>query len=162
MDRRTIRDAAAAVAAGAAVLLLADLSLGWYSVDVSSAGVVGIKASSSGWTNLGLVAGLAAIAMLIYMIRPVCHSGVVDLAQAAVTSGLGFVVLGFTIAAALTGTATVAVPETAIQVGSKLWPSYAGIGLAGIVVVATLTALGEVARGATAAPPGLRRRAASA
>src|SRR5579871_6560401 len=133
MDRRTIRDAAAAVAAGAAVLLLADLSLGWYSVDVSSAGVVWVTASSSGWTNLGLVAGLAAIAMLIYMIRPVRHSGVIDLAQAAITSGLGFVVLGFTMAAALTGSASVTAPETTIKVGSKLWPSYMGIGLSGIV-----------------------------
>jgi len=157
MDRRTIRDAAATVSAGAAVLLLADLSLGWYSVDVSSAGVVGVKATSSGWTNVGLVAGLAAIAMLIYMMRPVRHSGVIDYAQASVTSVLGFVVLGLTIAAALTGSASVTVPETAIQVGSKLWPSYVGIGLSAVVAIAGLIALVEVIRGATAPPQTLRR-----
>jgi len=157
MDRRTTRDVAAAVAAGAAVLLLADLSLGWYSVDVSSAGVAWARTSSSGWTNLGLVAGLSAIAMLIYMIRPIRRPGVIDLAQAAITSGLGFTVLGFTIAAALTGSASVTAPETTIQVGSKLWPSYVGIGLSGIVAMATLTALVEVLRGATAPPQALER-----
>jgi hypothetical protein len=55
MGGGTIRDVAAAVAAGAGMLLLADLSLGWYPVSVSAGGVVNVEASSSGWTNIGVV-----------------------------------------------------------------------------------------------------------
>ena len=69
MDRRTIRDVAAAVAAGAGVLLLADLSLGWYEVKVTAGSVVDITANATGWGHAGTVAGLLAIAMLVYMIR---------------------------------------------------------------------------------------------
>ena len=67
MDGRTIRDVAAAVAAGAGVLLLADLSLSWYSVSVTAAGITEIEATSSAWAGIGLVAGLLTLAMLVYM-----------------------------------------------------------------------------------------------
>jgi len=150
MDGRTIRDVAAAGAAGAGVLLLADLSLGWYSVNVASAGVVNIKATSSGWSNVGLVAGLVTIAMLVYMIRPVRHAGSIDFVQAAITAVLGLAVLGFTSAAALTGSASITAPEAAVQVGSRLWPAYTGIVLGAVVAASTLTALVEVLRGVTA------------
>ena len=150
MDGRTIRDVAAAVAAGAGVLLLADLSLGWYSVTVTAGGVVSVEATSSGWTNVGVVAGLLTIAMLVYMIRPMRHAGRIDLVQAGVTGALGVAVLGFTVAAAFTGTASITAPETAVEVGSTLWPAYAGIGLSAIVAAGTLTALVEVLRGFTA------------
>lgn len=150
MDGRTIRDVAAAVAAGAAVLLLADLSLGWHSVKVTSAGIVDIEATSSGWTNVGLVAGLVTIALLVYMIRPLRRAGAIDLVQAAVTAVLGLAALGFTIAAALAGSASVSAPEAAVEVGSRLWPAYAGIGIAAVVAAGTLTALAEVLRGVTA------------
>ena len=71
MDKRTVRDVAAAVAAGVGVLLLADLSLGWYAVKVAVAGVINIDVNASGWGHFGTVAGLLTIAMLIYMIRPI-------------------------------------------------------------------------------------------
>ena len=150
MDRKTIRDVAAAVAAGAAVLLLADLSLGWYDVRVATAGVVDISTTSSGWSDLGLVAGLLTIATLVYMIRPVRRDGSVDVAQAGVTAVLGLAVIGFTIAAALTGSAEVTTPTTSVQVGSTLWPAYAGIALAAIVAGGALTAFALVLRGVTA------------
>ena len=150
MDARTIRDTAAGVAAGAGVLLLADLSLGWYSARVAAAGVVTIRSTVSGWTNVGVVAGLVTIAMLVFMIRPARHSGVIDFVQAAVTAALGLAVLGFAIAAAFTSSASITVPAAAIAVGSRLWPSYAGIGLGAVVAVAALTALAEVLRGVTA------------
>jgi hypothetical protein len=150
MDGRTIRDVAAAVAAGAAVLLLGDLSLGWYSVTVSAGGVVKVDATSSGWTNIGVVAGLLAIAMLVYMIRPMRRAGRIDLVQAAATAALGVAVFGFTVAAAFRGTASITTPATAVEVGSRLWPAYAGIALSAIVAAATLTALVEVLRGFTA------------
>jgi hypothetical protein len=155
MDGRSIRDVAAAVGAGAGVLLLADLSLGWYSVTVSVGGVVNVEAASSGWTNIGVVAGLLTIAMLVYMIRPLPRAGRIDLVQAAVTAALGVAVPGFTIAAAFRGTASITAPATAVEVGSRLWPAYAGIGLSAIVAVATLTALVEVLRGFTAPSRGI-------
>jgi hypothetical protein len=145
-----IRDTAAAVAAAAGVLLLVDLSLGWYSVKVTAGGVVSIEATASGWTNVGLVAGLVTIALLVYMIRPLRHAGTVDLLQAVVTAVLGIAAVGFTTAAAFTGSASVTAPEAAVEVGSRLWPAYAGIGIAAIVAAGTLTALVEVLRGVTA------------
>jgi hypothetical protein len=145
-----IRDTAAAVAAAAGVLLLVDLSLGWHSVTVTAGGVVSIEATASGWTNVGVVAGLVTIALLVYMIRPLRHAGTVDLVQAAVTAALGVAALGFTIASAFTGSASVTAPEAAVEVGSRLWPAYAGIGIGAIVAVGTVTALVEVLRGVTA------------
>jgi hypothetical protein len=149
MDGRTIRDVVALVAAAAGVLLLADLSLGWYSVTVRVGGVVNVEASSSGWTNIGVVAGLLTIGMLVYMIRPTRHAGRIDLVQAAVTAALGVAVLGFTVAAAFRGTAAITAPATAVEAGSRLWPAYVGIGLSAVVAAATLTALVEVLRGFT-------------
>ena len=150
MDGRTIRDAAVAVAAGAGVLLLGDLSLGWHSVSVTTAEIVTVKATSSGWTNIGAVAGLATITMLLYMIRPVRHAGSIDLMQAAVTAVLGVAVFGFTIAAAFASSTSISAPATTVEVGSRLWPAYVGIGLATVVAAGVLTALVEVMRGVTA------------
>lgn len=150
MDRRTIRDSGAVVAAGAGVLLLGDLSLGWHDVRVTAGGVVDISARSNGWSGVGLVAGLVTIAMLVYMIRPARHAGSIDFVQAAVTAVLGVAGLGFTIAAAFTGTASVTAPASAVEVGSRLWPAYAAIGIAAIAAAGTLTALVEVMRGVTA------------
>lgn len=150
MDRRTFRDVAAAVAAGAGVLLLADLSLGWYDVKVTAAGIVDITANATGWGHIGTVAGLLTIAMLVYMIRPMRRDGRVDLTQAAVTAVLGLGIFGFTVAAALTGAASVTTPASTVQVESTLWPAYVGIGLGAIVGGAVVTALVLVMRGATA------------
>jgi hypothetical protein len=150
MDGRTIRDAAAAVAAGAGVLLLADLSLGWYSVKVASGGVVEIDATANGWTNVGVVAGLVTIAMLVYMIRPMRRPGPIDFVQAVVTAALGLAVFGFTTAAALTASASVSTPGALVEVGSRLWPAYGGIGLCAVVAAGTLVALAELLRGVTA------------
>ena len=157
MDGRTVRDVAAGIAAGAGVLLLADLALGWHSVSVTAVGVTAIETTASGWTDIGVVAGLATIAMLVYMIRPVRHAGSIDLVQAAVTAVLGAVVLGFTIAAAFTGTASVTSPAAAVEVSSRLWPVYAGIVLAGGVFAGTATAFVAVLRGATSPSPALNR-----
>lgn len=150
MERRTIRDVAAACAAGTGVLLLADLSLGWRTARVTTAGIVDIQATSSGWAGVGLVAGLVTIAMLVYMIRPLRHTASIDVVQATVTAVLGLAAFGFTTAAAFTGSASVTVPEAAVEIGSRLWPAYAGIGLAAVVAASTLTALVEVVRGVTA------------
>jgi hypothetical protein len=149
MDRRTTRDVAAAVAAGAGVLLLADLSLGWHDVNVAAGGVVDISTTSSGWSGIGLVAGLLTIAMLVYMARPMRHEGAVDVAQAALTAVLGLGAAAFTIVAALTGSASISVPVTAVEVGNTLWPAYVGIVLAVVVAGAAAAAFALVARGAT-------------
>jgi len=150
MDKRTIRDVAAAVAAGVGVLLLADLSLGWYGVKVAVAGVVNIDVNASGWGQLGTVAGLLTIAMLIYMIRPMRHEGAVSLTQAVVTAVLGLGAFGFTVARALNGSASVTTMTTTVQVHSTLWPAYVGIALGAIMAGAVITALVLVMRGATA------------
>lgn len=151
MDTRTIRDVAAAVAAGVGILLLADLSLGWYDVKVAVAGVVNISATASGWGQVGTVAGLLTIAMLVYMIRPLRGSGTVTHMQAIVTAVLGLGAFGFTVARALTGTASVTTPATTVQVQSTLWPAYAGIALGTVIAAASITALVLVLRGATTA-----------
>jgi len=150
MDKRTIRDAAAAVAAGFGVLLLADLSLGWYAVKVAVAGVVDMDVNAVGWGHFGTVAGLLTIAMLIYMIRPMRHDGAVSLAQAVVVAALGLGAFGFTVARALNGSASVTTMTTTVQVHSTLWPAYAGIALAAIMAGAAITALVLVMRGARA------------
>jgi hypothetical protein len=149
MDARTYRDVAAAVAAAAGVLLLADLSLGWYGVNVWVAGVVNVTVTASGWGTVGTVAGLLTLAMLIYMIRPLRGSGTVTFGQAAVTAVLGLAAFGFTVSRALTGVASVATSVTAVQVQSTLWPAYVGIVLAAVVAGAAITALVLVMRGAT-------------
>ncbi len=137
------------------MILLADLSLSWYSVSVTAAGITTIKTATSGWTNIGVAAGLVAIALLVFMIRPARHSGAIDFVQGAVTGALGLAVLGFTVAAAFTSTTSITAPATAITAGSRLWPAYAGIGLAAVLVAGTLTALVEVLRGVTAPSPAL-------
>jgi hypothetical protein len=157
MDDRTIRDTAAAVAAGVGVLLLADLSLGWYDVKVAVTDIVAVTATASGWGQTGTVAGLLTLAMLIYMIRPLRRDGAVGLAQAAVTAVLGLGAFGFATARALTGVASVTTPSTAVQVQSTLWPAYVGIALGAILAGATITALVLVLRGATA-PSSLAHR----
>ena len=43
--------------------------------------------------------------------------------------------------AALTASASVTVPQAAVQVGSRLWPAYVGIGIAAVVAAGTLVAL---------------------
>ena len=159
MDERTIRDTAAAVAAGLGVLLLADLSLGWYEVKVAVADTVAVTTTASGWGQSGTVAGLLALAMLVYMIRPMRRDGAVDLVQAAVTAVLGLGAFGFATARALTGVASVTTPETAVQIQSTLWPAYVGIALGAILAAATITALVLVLRGATT-PSALAHRAA--
>jgi len=153
MDRRTIRDVAAAVAAGVGVLLLADLSLGWYGVKVAAAGVVDINVSAGGWGHFGTVAGLLTIAMLVYMIRPMRRDGAVSLVQAAVTAVLGLGAFGFTVARALNGSASVTTMTTTVQIHSTLWPAYVGIVLGAIMAGAAITALVFVMRGATAPSP---------
>jgi hypothetical protein len=153
MDRRTIRDVAAAVAAGVGVLLLADLSVGWYGVKVAVAGVVNIKVTAGGWGQFGTIAGLLTIAMLIYMIRPMRRDGTVNLAQAAVTAVLGLGAFGFTVARALNGSASVTTMTTTVQVHSTLWPAYVGIALAAIMAGAAITALVLVMQGATTPSP---------
>jgi hypothetical protein len=150
MDTRTLRDVAAAVAAGAGVLLLADLSIGWHEVEVTAGGVVDITATSSGWSGIGLVAGLLTIALLVAMIRPLRGDGSVAAEVAATTAAIGVAILGFTIAAALTGSASVDAPAASVEVGAHLWPAYAGVALAAIVAGGTVTALALVLRGATA------------
>ena len=149
MDRTTMRDVAATVAAGGGVLLLADLSLGWHDVSVSAGGVVDISATSSGWTGFGVVAGLLTIAMLVFMIRPLRRDASVTLAQAAVTAALGVAAAAFTVVAALTGSASVTAPTAAVEVGSTLWPAYVGIAIAVVVAVAAVTAFVLVLQGAT-------------
>ena len=150
MDRRTIRDVAAAVAAGVGVLLLADLSLGWYDVMVTAAGIVDITANATGWGHIGTVAGLLTIAMLVYMIRPMRRDGSVNLTQAAVTAVLGVGAFAFTVARALNGAASVNTTTTAVQVHSTLWPAYAGMALGAVMAGAVVTALVLVMRGVTA------------
>jgi len=147
MDKRTIRDVAAAVAAGAGVLLLADLSLGWFGVKVAVAGVVDINATAAGWGQVGTVAGLLVLAMLVTMIRPLRRDGSVTLARAAVTGVLGLGAFGFTIARALNGTASVTTTTTAVRVQSTLWPAYVGIVLGAIVAGGVITALVLVMQG---------------
>lgn len=153
MDKRTIRDVAATVAAGSGVLLLADLSTGWYRVKVAVAGVVDVNGTANGWGGLGTVAGLLTIAMLVYMIRPVRGDGTVGFVQAAVTAMLGLGAFGFTVARALTGVASVTTPATSVQVQSTLWPAYVGIALATIIAGSVITALVLVMRGATTRSP---------
>jgi hypothetical protein len=150
MDKRTIRDVAAAVAAGFGVLLLADLSLGWYGVKVTVAGVVDIDVNAVGWGQFGTVAGLLTIAMLIYMIRPMRHEGAVSLTQAIVTAVLGLGAFSFTVARALNGSASVTTMTTTVQVHSTLWPAYAGIALGVVMAGAAITALVLVMLGARA------------
>lgn len=153
MNRHTMRDAAAAVAAGAGILLLADLSTGWYTVRVAVAGVIDLEADASGWGGLGTVAGLLTLAMLVSMIRPLRHDGAVTLAQAVATGVLGLGAFGFAVARALTGTASVTTVETAVHVNSTLWPAYCGIALAALMAAGVIAALALVLQGVRASSP---------
>jgi hypothetical protein len=148
MDRRTARDIAAVVAAGAGVLLLAALSAGWFAVEVAVAGVIRIDVDASGWGRLGTVAGLLTIAMLIAMIGPLRHEGAVALPRAMTTALLALGAFGFTVARAMSGSATVNTTATAVQAHATLWPAYLGVALGALMACAATTALVLVMRGA--------------
>jgi hypothetical protein len=150
MSTGTLRDLAAAVAAVAALLLLVDLGLGWYEVNVTAGGVVAVSTTSSGWSDVGLVAGLVTIALLVYMARPLRADASLDVTQAVLTCILGVSAFALTVAAALTGSASVTAPLTAVEVSQRLWPAYVGIGLATVVGLGTFTAFVLYVTGATA------------
>lgn len=154
----TVRDVSAALAGGAGVLLLADLALGWYEVKITAGGVTVVSTTSTGWSHFGVIAGLLTLGLVAYMLRPLRGGGELDITQAAVSAMLGLAVLAFTVAAALTASASVAGPAGSIEVGTHLWPAYLGVGLGGVVALGTATALALFLSGATA-PPATGRHA---
>ncbi|HLX33497.1 MAG TPA: hypothetical protein VKR79_12160 [Gaiellaceae bacterium] len=155
IDRRSIREVAVAVTACAGVLLLADLGLGWFRVAIVT-GVGGsttrITVNATGWTNVGLIAGFVTIAMLVYLIRPMRQGGV-DVQAVAVTAALGLASVGFTIAAAFTGTSSVTATGAIAVIATRQWAAYAGMALAAVAAVGAVVALTESLRGAAASPP---------
>jgi hypothetical protein len=134
--------AAALVAAGAAALLLVDLSLGWHKAAVHVGGIVDVEGTSSGWHGWGFLAGVAAL-VLVALVAAAATPPVFSACAAAVT-------LAATSLAVFVGNADVPAGPVATVEDSTLWPSWLGLLFALVAFSAALVPL-------VAPPPTLHR-----
>lgn len=124
---------------GLAVLFLVTLFLDWHRTTVETTGVVfgmvDAEAASSGWSGWGLLAGACALAIvgleLDRQLRKRSHEG-----QALVDLGLAVGAAIATVTAVVTGDASVSAGAVGVEVGSTLWPAWAGLVLAALMVIA--------------------------
>lgn len=137
MHLGTLKRASELALLGLAVLFLVILSLDWHRTSVQVFGEGDAEAASSGWSGWGLLAGFCAVAIvgleLDRQVRKRSHEGqtLVDLGL-AVGAGLA------TVAAVFTGDASVSAGPVAVEVGLTLWPAWAGLALAGLMVAAAV------------------------
>jgi hypothetical protein len=136
---RIDRLASGVILAGAGIFLC-DLFLDWHRVSVlAGGGAVDVRASSSGWTGWGGVAGVLAIALVLWQGREAAAAAAPTVLNSLVTAGLAVGTLGCALDEAVGGSATVsATPVTLVQVGARLWPAWVGVGLAAAVALAAL------------------------
>lgn len=126
----------------AGIALFVDLFLDWREVSVRAGGFdihVGSSAWSSGW---GIAAGVAVMALVIAEL-PLLAGGQATSTpvRAGLLTSLAAVLVGITIAGFATASVDVSVPDTAVQVGGRLWPAYAGLVLAALVALGTFLQL---------------------
>jgi hypothetical protein len=137
MQLGAIKRASEAALLGLAVLFLIMLSLDWHRTYVRVLGEGDAEAASSGWSGWGLVAGFCALAIvgleLDRQVRGRSHEG-----QTLVDLGLAVGAAIATVAAVFTGDASVSAGGLGVEVGSTLWPAWAGLVLAGLMVVAAV------------------------
>lgn len=120
----------------AGMALFVDLFLDWREVSIRAGGFslhVGSSAWSSGW---GIAAGIVAIVVIVVEL-PLLAAGRTTStpARAGLLTSLAAALLVFTVAAFATASVDVSAPSTAVQVGGRLWPAYAGLVLAALVAV---------------------------
>jgi hypothetical protein len=137
MDLGALKRASELALLGLAVLFLIALSLDWHRTTVEVLGEGDAEAASSGWSGWGLLAGFCALAIvgleLDRQLRKRSHEG-----QALVDLGLALGAALATVTAVFTGDASVSAGAVGVEVGSTLWPAWAGLVLAALMVVAAL------------------------
>jgi hypothetical protein len=137
MNFGALKRASEFVLLGSALLFLVILFFDWHRTTVKALVGPDLAAGSSGWSGWGLLAGVCAIALLGLevdrMLRNRSHEG-----QALVDLALAIGVALATVAAVFTGDASVSAGAVGVEVASTLWPAWAGLVLASIIVVAAL------------------------
>jgi hypothetical protein len=125
------------IAGGAALLFVFDLILDWQKATVEIAGVVDLESATSGWSGWGVAAGLLAIAVIVLAIT--------RLAIGTAVAAAGMLVA--TVLTAFTGDADLVPPRVRAEVDTTLWPTWIGLGLAGVTLLAALTPFVETLAG---------------
>jgi hypothetical protein len=134
------RDTLRTVALVASTLLLVDLCLDWQRASVSMPGVVAVEAGSSGWSGVGLFAGIAALVVVgCEIARRTGHGE-----RPGLTAWAAVIACGAVILAVLDQTSLVVAPHMhiAVKAGSTLWPAWVGLGLSLLAAAAAVAAAG--------------------
>lgn len=154
-----LEDWARPVGAAAAVLFIVDLFLNWERTAVRVADAVHVDHMASGWSGWGALAGVCAVALLVFMI-----AGRVS-ASASVAVGAAMFV--FTALAVAAGNAHVGMHGRAVgvDVDTTRWPAWVGLGLAATAALASAVPLlrqrADVGPAPTAPRPERSRRLSS-
>jgi hypothetical protein len=128
-------------------LLFVDLFLGWHRASVSVGGVVDVHSDSSAWAGWGAIAGVMLIVLLIWeALRASGRAIAQDVTVAVISLLLAFGTLVFVAIEFFAGTASVRSGSVlAVDVSGRQWAAYAGIVLALLLVITTVTQLGRPA-----------------
>jgi hypothetical protein len=136
---------------GAAAAFLAVLFPDWREVVVRG-GPVDVVSGSSGWADLGWIAGLFALVLLLKEGRRLIRGLGATVASALRAAALAIGMLAFAVVTFATGSADVSVPTgAAADPETVLWPAYAGLFLSTLATAGALIGLAGTVRGAT--PP---------
>jgi hypothetical protein len=139
MDRGALKRASRLVLLGSATVFVVVLFFDWHRTSVEVAGVGDAQAGSSGWSGWGLVAGFFALALVGFELdrlrRGAPHEG-----QEQVDLVLSAGLAAATVAAVFTGDASVTAGPVGVEVGSTLWPAWAGLALAATTLAAAAVA----------------------
>jgi hypothetical protein len=148
MSYDRLEDWARPVAAAAAALFIVDLFLSWQRTTVHVAGAVQVHHMASGWSGWGALAGVCAVALLVFVIA--------GRMPAAATAAAGAAMFVLAVLAVATGDAHVGMHGRGfgVEVDTTRWPAWLGLGLAAIAGLASSVPLmrqrGEVDRVPTA------------
>jgi hypothetical protein len=148
MTDSTLRTART-LAAGAAALFVVTLFFDWTHVTVSTPGVQ-ISGGSSGWSGIGVAAGILAVVLLVYELRRLESNA--DEGTLVVLLGLGLIGCA---AARFHDAATVNITGVVgVDVGGRTWIAWVGLILAAVAAGAAVAPFVDRLRshGGTRAP----------
>jgi hypothetical protein len=121
----------------AAVLFVVDLFLDWREVKIGAGEIIQVSASSSGWSGWGVLAGLAAVAIVLWELFEAGRFDIGAMTAAVTTAVLAVVVLAGTLEQFFEGDVSISGGGvTLVRTGERLWPAWVGLGLA-LLLVAT-------------------------
>jgi hypothetical protein len=158
MDISTMKAWAERAVLPLAVLLFVDLCLDWHRALVSVGGSAlhmhGDTSALAGW---GVLAAIAIVGLIVWEAFRVAGAAPADRQGSEMLSAaLAFSAFVFTVIEFFSGSARVDVAGMAnVSAGDRLWPAYAGLGLAALLALAAIV---QLARPVKTDVPGLRER----